>query len=361
MRVLSALTLGLVLLCGAAAAADGRLLGLYAPDVPADNAITPARVALGERFFFDPRLSKSRTLSCASCHQPEHAYADPRAFSPPDGTPARRRNATSVLNTGHRRTLGWEGHAQTLEKQVVLSFGPYGDMGISLADALTAASKDPAYVRGCRAAYQSAVDTACLTRAIATFERSLTSAGSRFDRFLFGGDRTVLNEQERLGWSLFSGRGACIDCHDVFHPEVNPLGGAYATFSDERFHNLGVGYHEGRMIDPGRYETTRDPVTFGAFKTPMLRNVSQTAPYMHDGSLATLDDVIDFYNRGGMPNPNVSTGIKPLYFTAEEKAALVAFLRALDAPYRRVGATPAARNPQRAPAATSGLRPAAAP
>jgi len=180
--------------------------------------------------------------------------------------------------------------------------------------------------------YQSALDVACLTRSIAAFERTLISANSRFDQYLFGDRREVLTTEERGGWELFAGRAACIDCHDVFHRDVNPLGGAYATFSDERFHNLGIGYHDGAMNDPGRYETTRDPEDFGAFKTPMLRNVSRTAPYMHDGSLASLEDVIEFYNRGGNKNPNQSAGLKPLFLSASDKASLVAFLRALDTP-----------------------------
>jgi cytochrome c peroxidase len=289
---------------------------------------------LGEELFSEKRLSSSGTLSCASCHRPGHAYSDDRAFRPSDGTPAHRRNAPSVLNTAYRSGLGWEGNSESLEAQVEHSFGPYGDMGISLADALHGLSADDQYSAKCRKAYGSSLNADCLTHAIATFERSLVSAGSRFDRYLYGGDSSALTEEEKFGWRLFSGRGACIDCHDVFHPDVNPLGGAYATFSDERYHNLGVGYRNGRMVDPGRYEFTRNPEDFGAFKTPMLRNVSKTAPYMHDGSLATLNDVVDFYNRGGNDNPNKSTGLKPLYLSDREKHALVAFLKSLDSDYR---------------------------
>ncbi len=214
-----------------------------------------------------------------------------------------------------------------------LSFGPYGDMGVSMGDALERIADTQSYKEGCAAAYHSSVTSACVTQAIATFERSLVSANSRFDSFLYGGDKAALSDQEKRGWEIFSGRGACIDCHDVFHPEVNPLGGAYATFSDERFHNLGVGYHGGRMSDAGRYEVTRDPDDFGAFKTPMLRNVSRTAPYMHDGSLKSLEDVVEFYNKGGIANRNQTSGIKPLYLTAEEKKSLVAFLKALSSDY----------------------------
>jgi len=320
-------------LLGAAVLAQSTGLGLYPPDAPADNKLTPSRVRLGEELFFDGRISKSGTLSCASCHKPRYAYADNRVFSLPDGMPEHRRNASSILNSAYRRSLGWDGRARSLEKQIELSFGPYGDMGTSLAEALQKISSDPRYVRGCKEAYDSPVNSQCLTRALAAFERSLTSSGSRFDRYLFGGDKKALTSKEQEGWLIFAGRGACIDCHDVFHPEVNPLGGAYATFSDERFHNLGVGYRNGFMKDVGRYETTRDPEDFGAFKTPMLRNVSRTAPYMHDGSLATLEDVVDFYNRGGNPNSRQSAGIKPLYLNAKERTALVEFLKSLDSEY----------------------------
>lgn len=309
---------------------EARQLGLYPPDMPASNNLTKARIALGRALFLETALSKSGTLSCASCHQPAHAFSDPKPFSHADGEPVHRRNATSIVNVGYRRSIGWEGQSRTLEHQVINSFGPYGDMGISLGDAVTRVSNRQHYIRGCKSAYGTAVDAACITRAIAAFERSLTSAGSRFDRFLFGGDQNALSKQEKLGWTIFSGQGACIDCHDVFHASVNPLGGAYATFSDERFHNLGVGYHDGVMSDPGRYEATRDPEDFGAFKTPMLRNVSKTGPFMHDGSLPTLDDVVDFYNRGGNDNPTRSPGIKPLYLTRQERDALVAFLKSLD-------------------------------
>ena len=310
-----------------------RTIGLYPPDQPPDNLLTNASVALGETLFFDPRLSRSGTLSCATCHDPRHAYSDPRPISVPEGDPVHRRNAPSILNAGYRRSLGWDGAHGSLEHQVESTFGPYGDMGITIGEAIAQISVDPAYVRGCWSAYKSPVDVQCLTRALASFERALVSSNSRFDRFLFGGANGAMSDQERQGWAIFTGRGACIDCHDVFHESVNPLGGAYATFSDERFHNLGVGYRMGIMRDTGRHEVSRDPTVFGAFKTPMLRNVSRTAPYMHDGSLATLEDVVEFYDMGGHPNPNLSAGIRPLFLSQADRTALVAFLRALDLNY----------------------------
>jgi len=308
-------------------------LGLLPVSEPADNRADPARVALGEAFFFDERLSKSGRLSCGSCHQPAHAYADGAAISAPDGEPRQRRNSMSLINVAYRPTLGWDGAALTLEEQIENSFSPWGDMGLGVADALARISADEDYVRQCREAYATDVDARCLTYAIAAFERSLVSSGSRFDRFLFAREEAALTASERRGWDLFNGRAGCINCHDVFHPSVNALGGAYATFSDERFHNLGVGYGEGRMRDTGRYEITRDAEEHGAFKTPMLRNVALTAPYMHDGSFDTLESVIEFYNEGGRRNPRQSRGLRPLFLTAEEEADIVAFLRALNSDY----------------------------
>jgi len=308
-------------------------LGLYPVDTPDGARLSAEAVQLGEYLFFDKRLSLDESLSCASCHEPGKAYADPRPHSPALGKPRHRRNATSLLNVGYRRSLGWDGNARTLEQQFEQSFGPYGDMGISLSDAIGRLESDPRVVESCRSAFASEVNASCLARAVAAFERNLVSGSSRFDRFLFGNESGVLTERERHGWELFSGKAACIDCHDVFHPSVNPLGGAYATFSDERFHNLGVGHSNGRMSDTGRYDVTRDPADFGSFKTPMLRNVRHTAPYMHDGSLSTLAEVIDFYDRGGNDNEYKTAGVKRLFLSTEEKAALVAFLESLDAGY----------------------------
>jgi cytochrome c peroxidase len=181
-------------------------------------------------------------------------------------------------------------------------------------------------------AFGAPVSAKNLAWALASYERSLLTGNSRFDRYLYGDDRQALSEQERQGFEIFIGNGSCTTCHDIFHPEVNELGGAIATFTDQRYHNLGIGYADGRMTDLGRYERTRDRADWGSFRTPTLRNVALTAPYMHDGSLGTLEEVVNFYNRGGESNPNISPGLHPLFLTPAEKRALVAFLKTLTDP-----------------------------
>lgn len=308
---------------------DHAPLGLYEVDRPKGDAPTPAKIALGERLFFDVRLSKTGSLSCGSCHNPDTGFAEPVAIARSDGLMRTHRNSQSVINVGYRSTFGWDGRFRTLEGQVAGSFSPWGDMGLDFGDALERVATDRSYAAQCLQAFGVELGPQCVSRAIAAYERSLQRGGSRFDRFLFGGDSSALSEREKAGWELFKGRASCVTCHDVFHKSTNDLGSSYALFSDERFHNLGVGYADGRMEDAGRYNITLDRTDFGAFKTPMLRDVAQTGPYMHDGSLTTLYDVVTFYNRGGNPNPNLSSGIKPLHLTENEKLALVAFLRSL--------------------------------
>jgi cytochrome c peroxidase len=304
-------------------------IGLIEPDIPLDDPLTHEKVTLGAKLFFDARLSKDGSLSCAGCHDPRHAFSDPHRVSRGIGVNARRRNAMSVLNAGYQTSLDWDGRFSTLEEQLQGVFSPWGDMGIDLGEAVAILREDSEYRALFLRAFSREPDVQGLSRALAAYQRSLMSGGSRLDRFLFQNQQSALQEPERRGWELFIGKAGCITCHDVFHPSVNALGGGVALFTDHRFHNLGVGYSNGRMVDLGRYEVTRDPADWGAFKTPSLRNVALTAPYMHDGSLATLDEVVAFYDRGGTPNPNLSTGIQRLFLTRQERADLVALLRAL--------------------------------
>jgi cytochrome c peroxidase len=233
------------------------------------------------------------------------------------------------LNAGYQTSLNWDGRFASLEAQVEGVFSPYGDMGIDAGDAIGRVAADTDYQRWFRRAFAGPPTFARMAEALASYQRFLISGNTRFDRYLFGGDRSALSADEREGFDLFIGKAGCITCHDVFHPSVNGLGGGIALFTDHRFHNLGVGYENGRMLDSGRYEVTRDPTDWGAFKTPSLRNVALTAPYMHDGSLAALTDVVSFYNRGCVPNPNLAPAIRPLYLSANEEQELVLFLNSL--------------------------------
>jgi len=327
--------LSLLALAGMAFAAPfplRRPVGLIEPDIPIDQPLTTEVVALGKRLFFDPRLSASGRTSCSSCHDPVAGFADSRRLSLKDNGSSTARHAPSVLNAGYLPTTMWDGKYRTLEQQVFDTFKPNGDMGHYVGDAVTAIASDPEYQRLFDRAFQAGASADRMATAIAQFERSLVSGDSPFDKHIFLRDKSALTDEQKLGLKVFSSKAGCLNCHDVFHPDFNPLGGGSALFTDFRFHNLGVGYKAGRFGDTGRFTITRDPADVGAFRTPSLRNVAERAPYMHDGSLATLEEVIDFYNKGGNANPNLSPSMRPLYLTAEEKRLLVVFLKALSDP-----------------------------
>lgn len=307
-------------------------LGLTSPTAPPDNPLTGDRILLGRKLFFDKRLSLHGSKSCATCHLPDHGFAENLNLSISADGRTQRRNAPSVLNVGYLNALTWDGRFHSLEAQALEPFTAWGDMGIELDEALGRLRSEPEYLRMFRKAFGSAPTERRLAEALACYLRSLVSGGTRFDQFMFGGRRDALSDTEKEGYSLFTGGARCAECHNVsLKPDGRPRGAA-ALFTDQKFHNLGLGFKRGRMWDVGRYGVTGVPSDWGAFRTPSLRNAALTAPYMHDGSLATLEEVVEFYDRGGTPNPNLSPAIKPLNLKAGEKAALVAFLRALTDP-----------------------------
>jgi cytochrome c peroxidase len=307
-------------------------LGLTSLTVPKDNPLTEARVLLGKKLFFDNRLSLHHSRSCATCHLPDHGFAENLNLSISADGRTQRRNAPSVLNVGYLTTFMWDGRFDSLEAQALEPFTSWGDMGIELDEALNRLKAEPEYVKMFQKAFSSAPTDRRLAQALACYLRSLVSGGTRFDQFLSAGREDALSNSEKDGYALFTGRARCAQCHNLALKSGDPLPRVAAIFTDQKFHNLGVGYNRGRMRDVGRYGVTGDPSDWGAFKTPSLRNVALTAPYMHDGSLAALEDVVEFYDQGGKPNPNLSPTIKPLNLTAGQKAALVAFLNALTDP-----------------------------
>ena len=286
-----------------------------------------ALVDAGARLFFDTRLSGTGAKACASCHNPSFAFAEPRWVSISDTGRLGRRNSPSLLDIGFVPKLMWDGRFQTLEQQ---AFGPFqcGEMGIGIEQATQRVNSDPRYVQLFQAALGGWATPDSLARALAAFQRTLVTRISRVDRFLINNEIAILTPQERDGHAIFTRRAACSNCHHLFpllpdgRPSPRPL------FTDLQFHNLGVGYRGG-YSDAGRYELSRNPAEWGAFRTPSLRNSAKSPPYMHDGSFATLEEVVEFYNGGGRPNPNMSPLIRPLLLGAYEKAALVAFLRAM--------------------------------
>lgn len=307
----------LVMLAGTSSASREIPLGLdaYMP-IPESNPLTAEKVALGRRLFFDKRLSVNRSLSCASCHDPSRAFADARRVSLGVlGRPGVR-NAPALINRGYGSAFFWDGRAASLEEQVLGPIENPLELGSTVGAALGALRDDRTYVASFRVAFGREPSREDLARALASYVRSILAGDSPVDRFL-AGDRQALSTEAQTGLRLFRGKGNCTACH------LGP------TFSDERFHNTGVAWSAGTLNDEGRAAVTGRSDDRGAFKTPTLRHVAETAPYMHDGSLARLEDVIEFYDRGGNPNPHLDGEIRPLRLTAAEKSALLAFLRSL--------------------------------
>jgi cytochrome c peroxidase len=283
--------------------------------VPADNPLTEVKVRLGRRLFFDPILSADGTVSCASCHDPARGFASsqPRAV----GVRGQRglRNAPSLLNRAYAGSLFWDGRDATLESQATKPIEDPLEMGSSVADAVARLRGHTEYPALFAAAFPDGVTAPNLAKALASFERTLLSGDSGVDRFR-ATEVTALSAAARQGLWLFESRGRCWRCHSG------------SNFTDEMFHNTGVSW--GRVpLDLGRFRVTGKEEDRGRFKTPTLREVADTAPYMHDGSLTTLDEVVEYYNRGGDRNPHLDPRMTPLGLSKEDVGNLVAFLKAL--------------------------------
>jgi cytochrome c peroxidase len=281
----------------------GGLDGFGPMRVPDSNPLTPEKVALGRQLFFDTRLSASGTISCATCHEPGKAFTDGRAVARGVNDAEGARNTPSLVNAGYGRTFFWDGRAETLEAQVMGPILNPKEMGLSEAEVER----------------RLAMKTSDVAAALASYVRTIRSRDSRYDWYV-AGQAEVLTEQERTGLQIFRGRGQCAVCH------------AGPNFTDEQFHNTGVGWRPGPAVtvDPGRFAVTGDARDRGAFKTPTLRDIARTAPYMHDGSLRTLEEVIEFYSEGGRRNPALDPRMRPRDFSPDEKRALLAFLQTLN-------------------------------
>lgn len=278
---------------------------------------------LGRRLFFDTVLSRRGNVACATCHRPEHGFADPRSRSIGDRGEKTARHAPTLVNRRGGAAFFWDGRAATLEDQVLQPIANEREMDLPLGEALARLAADDGYRAAFDAAFERAPDEEALASALAAFVRTLVAGESRVDRF-HAGDRSALTRAERTGMWLFESRAGCWRCH----------GGTNLT--DEAFHNTGVAARSAGADgerDPGRFAVTGDEADRGAFKTPTLRGVALTAPYMHDGSLATLEDVVEHYRAGGragsVDDPNLDPHVVPLELSDEEAASLVAFLRAL--------------------------------
>jgi len=274
------------------------------------------RVALGRRLFFDPILSGDRSLACASCHDPAHGFADSRPLSIGINKARGERNAPSLFNVAMGQSFFWDGRARSLEDQVRFPVENPRELGAKFVEVVARLQADPGYAAAFDTAFVDGVTADNVARSIADFERTLLLGNSRVDRFR-GGNADVLTDAQRQGLWLYESRGRCWRCHSG------------ANFTDERFHNSGVGSGRGTP-DPGRMAVSKRPSDRGRFKTPTLRGVSRTAPYMHDGSVKTLREVVEFYNRGGIKNPQLDPLMQPLKLDEKEVGFLVEFLKALD-------------------------------
>lgn len=318
----AALALGIA----AADSGGGGPAGLPPVPVPADNPLTPAKVALGEKLFFEPRLSGDGTLSCASCHRPEHYFTDGIPRSAGVGGQHSDRNSSTVLNAAYAPILLWDGRSNGLEDQVRYPVTHPREMNNTQQKVVEALTADPAYPPLFAEAFgDGAVTWERVARAIASFERTLVSGSSPFDRHM-AGDAQALSAEARRGFELFRGKAGCVQCHQ--YSAESPF------FSDFQYHNTGIGW--AGTPDLGRYELTKEREDKGRFRTPSLRNIARTAPYMHDGQMATLQDVVAYYARGGEPNPFLDEKVQPLELSEGERADLVAFLESLtgEIPYR---------------------------
>lgn len=344
-------------------------LGLPPVPVPADNPMTPEKVALGEKLFNDTRFSSTGEVSCATCHDPAKAFTDsPLRTSEGINGLTGTRNAPTVVNAAYMSSQFWDGREPDLEGQ---SKGPFTnpvEMGLPNHDPIIKVIRgDDDYLTAFKGVFDVEADGITMdhvSKAIATFERTVISGNTLFDRIVYGREatpeaRTGVVPPSARGNGLFFGKARCVSCHTA--------SGAYALFTDGRFHNLNVSFDKiagavddltaaygakraaGTDVDVdvltnvdiselGRFAVTGEMTDIGAFKTPTLRNVAETAPYMHDGSLKTLEDVVDFYNNGGRVkeddpiNPFQSGGMRSLNLTDQEKSDLIAFLKILTSP-----------------------------
>ncbi|MFH1809097.1 MAG: cytochrome c peroxidase [Pseudomonadota bacterium] len=286
--------------------------------VPADNPQTDAKIRLGGQLYFDKRLSIDDTISCASCHGPATGWANPHATDTGVKGQVGGRNSGTVIDSGYMRFQFWDGRVGSLEEQALGPIANPIEMGETLDAVIAKLEAIPGYQEQFQTVYGTGVTAPGIAKAIAAFERSIVSGPSPFDRYLTG-ERDALSPAARRGLELFNGKAHCTPCHS------GPM------FSDQGFHNLGVG-QDGAEPDIGREEVTKDPADRGKFKTPHLRNIAQTAPYLHTGQEKTLLDVVEFYDRGGIANDNLDPLMLPLALTQGEKEDLVAFLEALTGP-----------------------------
>jgi cytochrome c peroxidase len=322
-------------------------LGLPPVPVPTDNPPTKESIELGRRLYYDKQLSADGTVACASCHDPQAGFADPKPVSVGVQQKTGTRNSPTVINSAYSDVQFWDGRAPSLEKQAEGPVANPVEMAHTLAGVEQRLSKDPTYAKQFEEAWgPGPITYEKVEKSIASFERTVLSGNSPFDRWYYGHQENAVSASVKRGFEVFrrADKANCAACHSV--------GENYALFTDNKFHNLGVGvYGEEQLKDAGRYAVTKMDKDKGAFKTPTLRNVAQTSPYLHDGSRKTLKEVLDFYVGGGNSNAHRDPLVKPLDFlTGQEQQDLLALLQSLTGELPKdVGPPPAtevARHPR---------------
>jgi len=328
-----------ILLCSPLYARAASFEPLPAVPISPENPLTPEKVELGKKLFFDRRLSGDGTMACATCHNPETGYTDGLAISLSYPTTRNWRHASSLINLAYNDAFFWDGRATNMEEQALFPIMSAFEMNQNL-DFLEEELKEvPEYVKAFLDVFGGEITRERIGMALAAFQKTIISKDSPLDKYVQG-DTDALNAIQKEGYDIFVGKGNCIACHNG------------ANLTDNKFHNLGVpentaatgdsrveatrrftakvsGYKAYRTLteDPGRYLVTKDRKDWKAFKTPTLREIGLTGPYMHNGVLETLEDVINFFNKGGGDDPNKSPLLKPLNLTDDEKLTLEVFLK----------------------------------
>ena len=335
-------------------------LGLPPVPIPEDNLQSPEKIALGKKLFEDKRFSADGTVSCATCHDPAKAFTDHLPVSEGIQKLKGTRNAPTVINAVYYQSQFWDGRRPDLEEQSKDPFVNPVEHGLGKDHnfhgfIVETIRKDPEYAKQFKQVCgvdPEGITMNEVTKAIASFERTVVAGDSPFDRYMYGGDKTALSESAVRGLELYRGKARCQECHAISEN--------YAIFTDNKFHNLGVGFNriqprlreivkefkmaqaKGKELDEsiltkgetselGRFVVTGKLSDLGAFKTPTLRNIAVTGPYMHDGSMATLKEVMELYNKGGEKNPFLGS-VRVLDLTDQEMADVIAFMNSLTSP-----------------------------
>lgn len=306
--------------------ADKKWLLPKTPPYPADNKPNPARVELGKMLFFDPRLSSEGNMSCATCHNPVFGWSDGLPTGKGFHSKVLGRASPTVVNTGYNTIQMWDGRKASLEDQAMGPMQSSDEMAMNLETLFSWLNSNPTYQQKFAKAYPGEeIAPPSASKAIAAFERTLVSNDSPFDRWLKG-NKKALSKEQILGFRLFEDpkKGNCAICHQA------------PNFTNNGFHNIGLASYDQSTADMGRFTIKPLPSLKGAFKTPTLREIDQTAPYFHDGSSKTLEEVVAHYNKGGITRQDLSPDIKPLNLSEDEQKALVAFMHALTSAHKPV-------------------------